>query len=632
MKYRAEIDGLRALAIVPVILFHAGIKTFSGGYVGVDVFFVISGYLITTLLVEDIEKNRFSLVGFYERRARRILPALFFVMMCCIPFAWMWMLPSQLKEFSHSLIAVSIFASNVLFWRETGYFMPAVDEKPLLHTWSLAVEEQYYLLFPIFLFLAWRFRKNTVFWMIVALAGVSLALSEWGSRNEAIANFYLAPTRAWELFAGSIASFIVQRRGVVKNNWLALAGLLAITASIFLYDKTTPFPSVYALLPVSGAVLILLYASAETFAARLLSLPLLVGMGLISYSAYLWHQPIFAFTRLRFMPELSTGVALALSVLAIVMAFFSWKFIEAPFRNKKKISRQVIFKASAVALLLPIGIGVFGHLGDGFSNRLSADGIALADYGYGDLSSEMIGLNEKCDGMMIITVCGFDRGATIMVWGDSFAKHAVTFVETFEGKPAEQMTLDKCPPFIATLEHPVFGRTAAEIDTCRAFNRAALDYLTAHEDITSLVIGSRFTPLEGMSDADVIATADYFMDQIDALRARLKRPVDIKLFPPPPVPVYDVSKCTSRLIMFGGKPDSCNYPITALGGFSQKQQMFVQELQRRGLAVYPLADALCPSGVCTALVDRLRMFRDDGHLRNESGTYLAKRLREMERS
>jgi peptidoglycan/LPS O-acetylase OafA/YrhL len=163
LKYRAEIDGLRALAVVPVILFHAGFELFSG--------------------------------------ARRILPALFFVMLVCIPFAWMWMLPNQMNDFAKSLVAVTLFASNILFWRESGYFDAAAEEKPLLHTWSLAVEEQYYLLFPIFLILAWRFGKNRVFWMIVLMAAISLLLSEWGWRNQTTANFYLAPTRAWELFA-----------------------------------------------------------------------------------------------------------------------------------------------------------------------------------------------------------------------------------------------------------------------------------------------------------------------------------------------------------------------------------------------------------------------------------------------
>ena len=166
MKYRPEIDGLRALAVIPVILFHAGFEIFSGGFVGVDVFFVISGYLITSIIIEDLENSRFNLLHFYERRARRILPALFFIMIFCFPFALVWMLPNQMKDFSQSLIAVSLFVSNLLFWVEDGYFGPNSEEKPLLHTWSLAVEEQFYLLFPIFLIFAWRFGRNKVFWMI----------------------------------------------------------------------------------------------------------------------------------------------------------------------------------------------------------------------------------------------------------------------------------------------------------------------------------------------------------------------------------------------------------------------------------------------------------------------------------
>jgi len=178
MKYRAEIDGLRAFAVVPVVLFHAGLDLFGGGFVGVDVFFVISGYLITTILIEDIDNKRFGVLGFYERRARRILPALFLVMFCCVPLAWAWMPATQMKDFFQGLVAACLFASNMLFWRRTGYFDVGEKENPLLHTWSLAIEEQYYLLFPIFLFLAWRFGKNRVFWTIVVFAAASLTLAE----------------------------------------------------------------------------------------------------------------------------------------------------------------------------------------------------------------------------------------------------------------------------------------------------------------------------------------------------------------------------------------------------------------------------------------------------------------------
>ena len=359
MKYRPEIDGLRALAVIPVILFHAGFELFSGGFVGVDVFFVISGYLITSLLIEDIENKRFSILHFYERRARRILPALFFVMFVCVPFAWILLQDAALAKFGNGLMGVSLFLSNVVFWRGQGYFDESAELNPILHTWSLAVEEQYYLLFPIFLILAWRFGKNRVFWMIVVMATISLLLSEWGWRKEATANFYLAPTRAWELFAGSIAAFIVQKQGVQKNNLLALFGLTAIIFSIFFYDETTPFPSVYALVPVIGVVLLILYADKETIAAQFLSNKVLVGIGLISYSAYLWHQPLFAFFRVYSNQiELDLYFSLGLVSSTFVIAYLSWRFVEKPFRSRNNFSKASIFLLSLVSLLL---IFTFGY-------------------------------------------------------------------------------------------------------------------------------------------------------------------------------------------------------------------------------------------------------------------------------
>jgi len=369
LKYRAEIDGLRALAVVPVILFHAGLELFSGGFVGVDVFFVISGYLITTILIEDIENKRLSIVNFYERRARRILPALFLVMTVCIPFAWLWMSPNQMKDFSQSLVAVSLFSSNILFWRESGYFDAAAEEKPLLHTWSLAVEEQYYVLFPIFLILAWRFGKNRVFWMIVVIAAISLLLSEWGWRNKATANFYLAPTRSWELFAGSIAAFIVQKQGVQKNNLLATLGLAAIIFSILFYDKNIPFPSVYTLMPVLGVVLLVLFAEKETIAAKLLGTKVFVGLGLISYSAYLWHQPLFAFARIRMETHPPLKWMLLLSVVSLFLAFFSWKYVETPFRKKNIFQKRKLFLISIFGILSLSIAGLLGHYTNGFPNR-----------------------------------------------------------------------------------------------------------------------------------------------------------------------------------------------------------------------------------------------------------------------
>jgi peptidoglycan/LPS O-acetylase OafA/YrhL len=355
LKYRAEIDGLRAIAVIPVILFHAGFELFSGGFIGVDIFFVISGYLITTILIEDIENNRFSIINFYERRVRRIIPALFFVSILTSIYAYRYLFPSALLEYSESLIYVIIFASNIFFWRVSDYFSTEADLTPLLHTWSLAVEEQYYMLFPIFLFLTWRFGKNRVFWMIVMFTAISLALSEWGWRNKAVANFYLAPTRACELFAGSIAAFIVQKRGIQANNTLSLIGLAAIILAIFAYDGNIPLPSIYVLLPVVGVVLLILFAEKETLAAKLLSTKAFVGIGLISYSAYLWHQPLFAFTRLELGVQLPIQISFALVLTTISLAIFSWKYIEQPFRSKNFICRKsLLYLSTLLGLLLLI--------------------------------------------------------------------------------------------------------------------------------------------------------------------------------------------------------------------------------------------------------------------------------------
>jgi len=368
MKYRAEIDGLRAVAVVPVVLFHAGLSIFSGGYVGVDVFFVISGYLITTILITELSDGNFSLLKFYERRARRILPALFVVMLACIPFAWAWMQADDFRNFSQSLIAVSVFGSNVLFWLQSNYFGPGAETKPLLHTWSLAVEEQYYVLFPLLLMALWRWGRDRVFWVVVAFTIASFLLCLWGIQTMRSATFYLAPFRAWELLAGSICAFVMFRKPQQPSEPLSLIGLALLVYGIFAYDGQTPFPSVYALAPVLGTALIILYASPATLVGKLLSMRGFVGIGLISYSMYLWHQPLFAFARIKSVFEPSLIVMLPLAVLSVCLAYLSWRYVEHPFRKHGAFgaaSQAKILGASVVGLLAFIVIGGHGHITKG---------------------------------------------------------------------------------------------------------------------------------------------------------------------------------------------------------------------------------------------------------------------------
>ncbi|MDA9724439.1 acyltransferase [Gammaproteobacteria bacterium] len=362
MKYRPEIDGLRALAVVPVILFHAGFEWFGGGFIGVDIFFVISGYLITNIIVSEMEANKFSLLGFYERRARRILPALFFVMLICIPFALIWFTPNDLKDFGKSLVAVSTFSSNILFWLESGYFSTDSSIKPLLHTWSLAVEEQYYIFYPLFLILVWKMGIKKILILLFVIFLISLTFAHWGAYNSPQANFYLIITRAWEILLGVFVAFYLKDKAIKKSNLnfeaLSILGFVMILLSIIFFDETTPFPSFYALIPTIGTVLLISCTTPNTLMYRFFTIKPIVGIGLISYSAYLWHQPIFAFSNYRFLGSISNYVLLIFCVISFLLAWFSWKFIEKPFRDKSKFSRNQIFKLSLISILIFSSLGL----------------------------------------------------------------------------------------------------------------------------------------------------------------------------------------------------------------------------------------------------------------------------------
>ena len=374
MRYRKEVDGLRALAVIPVILFHAGITGFSGGFVGVDIFFVISGYLITSIIIGELETGKFTIAGFYERRARRILPALFFVMLATLPFAWWLLLPHELAGFGRSILAVTVFASNILFWQESDYFATDSELIPLLHTWSLAVEEQYYVIFPVLLMLCWKFGLRRVTVIIASIAVVSLGLAEWGWRHDASANFYLLPSRAWELMAGAGCALYLghnARLGGAAAQWLSLTGLGLLILSIFWLDDSIPFPSLYAILPVLGTALIILFAHSGTWTGKLLSLPVFVGIGLISYSAYLWHQPMFAFARLYYAEEPALLIMLGLAVLAFVLAAISWRFVERPFRKRTNFSRTQIFLMALAGSLAFMLIAAIFVATDGLPGRFS---------------------------------------------------------------------------------------------------------------------------------------------------------------------------------------------------------------------------------------------------------------------
>ena len=356
--YRPEVDGLRALAVVPVILFHAGVPGFAGGFVGVDVFFVISGYLIASIIYDEILDNRFSMSTFLERRARRIIPALYAVLLVTLPLGWFFMLPDNFENLGQSVVATVGVSNNILLWLTSGYWDLANEYKPLLHTWSLGVEEQFYFIFPfILLWLAPRGRRITLI-VFVVTAIASLVVAQWFVWKEPLAAFFLLPMRAWELLIGAMFAVTCTRGRKHALSFgglgpaLAWLGLGLILAPVLLYDATTPFPGVAALPPTLGTLFVIMFASESNAVGRLLSWRVLVAIGLGSYSAYLWHQPIFAFLRLL-SPEHPSNVAVVLAIAAtVVLAYASWRFIEQPFRSRERFSRFAIFG-------LTISVGAF---------------------------------------------------------------------------------------------------------------------------------------------------------------------------------------------------------------------------------------------------------------------------------
>ncbi|MEE4216609.1 MAG: acyltransferase family protein [Xanthomonadales bacterium] len=503
MKYRPEIDGLRALAVIPVILFHAGLESFSGGYVGVDVFFVISGFLITTIILSEKEQGTFSLVNFYERRARRILPALFLVMLACLPAAWLWLTPLDMEDFSKSLAAVSIFSSNILFWHESGYWEVASELKPLLHTWSLAVEEQYYVLFPLFLMAMWRFRKRWIFGSFMVIAAVSLLAAQWGSYRHPEATFFLLPTRAWELAIGAgIAFYFLYRPQAIHtlpfrkpyNEVLGLLGLLMIAWSVFAFDESVPFPGFYALLPTVGTGLIILFSSPQTLAGRLLGTRLLVGVGLISYSAYLWHYPLIAFSRHRSLTEPGEVLLLALALLSFPLAWLSWRYVERPFRQKDVTSRKTIFIFSLAGSLFFMAIGLAGDLNKGWPGRMDEQfaGLMPGKAKNPECEAKTFQPGKQCE-----LVPGTE-GLTFLI-GDS---HAGSISRELQKAFAERgiglwgIVNTACPPVRGV--YRADGGNVSDF-SCYEFNEALFRFIEESEEIETVIMMGRWTlSMEGV--------------------------------------------------------------------------------------------------------------------------------------
>ncbi len=497
MPYRPDIDGLRALAVIGVILFHADLGL-GGGFVGVDVFFVISGFLITSLILKDIKSNQFSLLGFWERRARRIFPALYVVTITTIGLSYLFLLPKDFEILGGSVIGLSFFSSNIFFLKNTNsYFSGSAEQMPLLHTWSLSLEEQFYIIVPIVFLLFFKWRQfDKLFWVLSAGALLSLLISIVGTIHYESASFYLLPTRAWELGAGSIIATSRPIKSYRLRTIFSVLGILSILFSFIFYDRSSSFPGLSAVPPVLGAALIIWSGvgfgeiSRLPIVLKVLSIRPLVFIGLLSYSLYLWHWPLLALNEYMVIGRDSILVKLTIVLVSFLLSIISWKYIEQPIRKKKiACSRFSIFSLSAVGLISLVGCSAFILMNGGFVSKVAKE---VRD-------TENRGLSEDTFFDYDLAAKGFPENKIVLghkghepsffLWGDSHAM-AISRALDLAGKEFSIGGLS----VVKTSTLPILDWQTSESSQI-LYNEQILKYLTAEEQrktIKHVVLAGRW--------------------------------------------------------------------------------------------------------------------------------------------
>lgn len=583
-QYRADIDGLRFVAIIPVVLFHAGIAGFSGGFVGVDVFFVISGYLITKIILGELDRDDFSIIRFYERRIRRIFPAFFATIAFVCIVAPTALSHSEFRELPYETIGALAFVANIVFWQQSDYFATAAEEKPLLHTWSLGVEEQFYIFVPLILWLLVRYARPRILPALLAGLALSFALCIWMTSISSAAAFYLLPFRAWELLVGSVlATGLPRMRQAVLNEGAAGLGMGCLLAAIFMFDETTPFPGHAAALPVVGSALIIQFA-AGTAIGRLLGSRPLVFVGLISYSLYLWHWPLIVFFRDWGWLDSVAGQA-AVVVLSVIFAWFSWKFIETPFRKSEKWPRPRIFRFALVGSGALV-IAAFGLvLANDWLSRFSPEAVAF-DMARNDFSPERARCHISEDDRPFEAFCRLGAADGVepdtVVWGDS---HGVELAAAMAeaGLPLIQVTYSGCPPAIGYVSQ---GRPL-----CEAHNDRILKAIESNAQIRTVILAAFYIEF---------SRPDFWsgmQESIARLKAAGKSVVVIASLPnfgKKNIPTYLASGYRGPLAPTPVPPEFNQY-IT-------------------GVPVISVIDKLCPGAVCQLIIDGKPLLFDRSHI------------------
>lgn len=605
--YRSDIDGLRAIAVISVVLFHLDFATFKGGFVGVDIFFVISGYLIGKSILDQRRSGTFTFLSFYQKRARRILPALVGVLTATTIAGFFILLPVAYEDYGWSLIAAVLSIGNVLFWLEAGYFDSASHAKPLLHTWSLGVEEQFYILLPIALWFTTRIKRFDLH-LIAVIAFASLSASIWITNTNPSANFYLIPTRAWELLAGVLAAelrFKLMEKRPVREavSWasLAILGLICL-----LYGPSMRFPGLAAIPPVlATAMLMNAGAHGKSFAFSMLSIRPVVFVGLLSYSLYLWHWPIIVLIK-QWMPEAWLRMphrVIALS-LTLVFAWLSWRFVERPFRSRL-VSNSSVWWFSGISGLLLIGAAGLIIMQQGMPNRFPPKVAQMASF---LTPSEETDQTNPCQlalfaepGSFVPESClsrSSDR-PNVLIIGDSHANHLRYGLEQSYPEIAfQQATAAGCRMTIQG--------AGQETPTCKAFREQLFDGHVRTNPPDWVVIGL-FWGEDAF--ASLKPTVDFLHDN------------GVKIVIAGPVARYEMP--LPQILAMGELRDDTQIASRLrIPGAAQADARFKQFADENGLEYMSTYQAMCPDGDCVLSFPDGEPIQTDSHHLGKQGSQL----------
>lgn len=623
-KYRSDVDGLRAIAVLCVVGYHALPSVFKGGFIGVDVFFVISGYLISLIIIENIKNDSFRVLDFYSRRIRRIFPALLLVLIFCFSLGWVTLSNSDYMLLGKHIAAGATFVSNIILWSESGYFDMAADTKPLLHLWSLGIEEQFYILWPVILNFVWRHRMSVVKVTLFLLV-LSFALNIWMMGQDSSGDFYSPQTRAWELLVGAMLANSESRDKLkIHFDWLgnsntrSVLGFAAIVFSIASISKASAFPGWWALLPTLGTALVISSGNSAWLNRTILSNKLLVWFGLISFPLYLWHWPLLVFPKMIIEEPLPLAVKGGAVITAIFLAWVTYFFVEKPLRNNIRSKSKVITLILLMTIVGLIGYDCYRRGGLKFRNDWNKLYISNSE------CKMKYPLGTYCN------VADLKSAPDAVLMGDSHANHFYLGLRDHFNKLNINLLnqgVGGCAPLIGVDRGstPNFGNLK-----CYESNKPIFDYILNSKNLKTVVLAFHHNEhfrndVEFIDLFDEIHGVDNFVNVKNALLRTIKL---LELNGKSVIIIYDMPDLKREIKgCFSGSSDfkveDCRFDESIFVNDFEKYDFLISEIKKNSNAKIYYTQQFMKGNFPISL-DGIPMYRDTTHLSIEGSLFFGK--------